>query len=260
MKLHLLKAALSLLLAGTAGIAQAQATRMLMPEGTYDIVLGAALGVTFKEGSEGGTRGVVVPALSVQWSNGVFIDAGVRGALLGIYLSGDPNLHYGAIVSVSGRDQRSDTPGERGGVSLQGGGFMNWRAAHNIVLGGDLQAGGGFDRGGLIGHAHAQYSWRLASHHGANVQAGLFMSDHTWMQGYFGVTPAQASQGGVRAYRAPAGLLSVYGDLGWNWQVSNKYWLNTGARLSRLAGPAASSPLVATRSRLGLRTALTYHF
>ncbi|MBC7685204.1 MAG: MipA/OmpV family protein [Bdellovibrionales bacterium] len=260
MKQHLLKVALSLLLAGSAGIAQAQATRMMMPEGTYDIVVGAALGVTFKEGSEGGTRGVVVPALSVQWSNGVFIDAGVREAMLGVYLSDDPSVQYGAIVSVSGRDQRSDTPGERGGMAFQGGGFINWRAAHNIVLGGVLQAGGGFDGDGLLGHAYAQYSLRLASHHGADVRAGLFMSDHPWMQGYFGVTPAQASQGGGRAYRAPAGLVSVYGDLGWNWQVSNKYWLSTGARLSRLAGPAASSPLVGTRCRLSLRTALTYHF
>ena len=86
------------------------------------------------------------------------------------------------------------------------------------------------------------------------------MAEHSWLQGYFGVTPAQASQGGVRVYRAPAGLVSVYGDLGWSWQVANKFWLSTGARLSRLAGPAASSPLVGQPSRLSLRSALTYHF
>ena len=256
------KLLLTMLLGVCAGsaLAQAQATRMLMPEGTYDLVFGAAIGTNWKSRSEGGAHTVVVPALSVQWSNGAFIEVGLHDATVGMHLSDDPYFSYGALVSMSGRDQRTDTPGERGGVALQAGGFVSWQPAHNMALGGELKAGGGFDRGGVLAHVRAVYSMRLAPHHGLNLQAGLYGADHSWMQGYFGVTPAQSALGGNPAYRAGAGLVSVYGDLGWNWQVSNKYWLSTGAQLSRLAGPAAASPLVGNGIRRSVRVALTYHF
>jgi outer membrane protein len=252
--------ALALLLAASAGAAQAQSTRMMMPEGTYDMYLGVALGVTLRSASEGGNHSEQVPALSVQWSNGAFIDVGTREAVAGMHLSDNPVLDYGVLASMSGRDQRSDTPGERGGVAAQGGAFLYWAAAYNINVGGDLQAGGGYDRGGVIGHARATYSTPLAAHHNAELEAGMYVADHSWMQGYFGVTPEQAASGGSRTYRASAGLVNVYGDLEWQWQVANKYWLNTGARLSRLAGAAGASPLVGTRNRVSLRTSLTYHF
>jgi outer membrane protein len=248
----------ALLLACTG--AQAQSTRMMMPEGTYDMYFGLALGTTLRSADEGGSSSVVVPALSVQWSNGAFAEASQREAVAGMHLSDNPVIDYGVMASMSQRDQRADTPGERGGMAVQAGGFWHWQAAYNMSLGIDLQAGGGFDRGGLLSHARISYNTPLAAHHSANLEAGAFIADHSWMQGYFGVTPAQAASGGNPAYRASAGVLSVYGDLDWSWQMGNKYFLVTGARLSRLVGSAAASPLVGKRNRISLGTSLTYHF
>ena len=254
------KTALALLLCAAAASVQAQATRMLMPEGTYDLVLGVALGTTFKSRAEGGAHAVVTPALSVQWSNGAFIEAGIEDATAGIHLSDNPYLDYGVVASATGRDRRSDTPGTRGRVVLQAGGFITWQPLHNMAFSGELLAGGGFDGNGMLAHAQWLYSIRLVAHHGLNFSAGLVAADQRWMQGYFGVTQAQSAAGGNPAYRAAAGLVSAYGDMSWKWQVANKYWLNTGARVSRLTGPAAASPLVRASLRPSVRVALTYHF
>ena len=248
-----------LLLGSVCGPASAQ-TRMLMPEGTYDMVLGIAYGTSFNARSEGGTRSIVVPSGSIEWSNGVFVEAGVDDATLGLHLSDNPFLDYGILASVTARDQRTDTPGERGSVSVQAGGFVSWQPIHSMQVGATVFAGGGFDGGGVLGHVHTNYAKRLAAHHGLGLGAGMLVADHRWMQGYFGVTPAQAASGGTPVYRASAGVVSVYGDVDWRWQVSNKYWLTTGARLSRLAGPAAASPLVGSRMRPSVRIGLTYHF
>lgn len=248
------------LLAPLAGAALAQSTRMMMPEGTYDLVLGVAFEKTWFSGRDEGTRSVLVPALEVQWSNGVFAEVGTREALVGVHWSDNPVLDYGAQVSMSGRDQRTDTPGARGGVSAQAGGFLHWRVLHNMSVGGQLTAGGGFDGGGLLAHARARYYIYLAARQGAGLSAGLFAADRSWQQGYFGVTAAQAASGGNPAYRAPAGLVSMYGDIEWHWQWANKYTQSTGVRFTRLAGGPAASPLVGGRDRISLRTSVNYHF
>ncbi len=255
--------ALALTIMGFASCASAPAsaqTRMLMPEGTYDMEFGIAYGATFRPGSEGGTDSVLVPSGSIAWSNGVFIEAGIRDATLGLHLSDDPFFDYGIIASASARGQRSDTPGERGGAALQAGAFVSWQPIHSMQLGAALLTGGGYDGGGVLGHLHTNYAMRLAAHHGIGAGAGIFVADQRWMQGYFGVTQAQAASGGNPAYRPGAGILSMYGDVDWRWQVSNKYWLTTGARLSRLGDAAARSPLVGSRMRPSVRIGLTYHF
>ena len=246
--------------AGASGSAQAQATHMMMPEGTYEMVFGVGLQRTFFSQSEGGARSVLVPALEVHWCNGVFADVSTDEATLGMHLSGDPMLNFGVQVSANGRDQRADTPGQRGGVALQAGGFVNWNAANNISVGAALMAGGGIDGGGLIAHLRARVYHRIVPHHGARFAAGLAVADRTWQQGYFGVTPAQAANSGDPVYRAGAGLVNVYGDVEWQWQPANKYMLMTGARLSRLAAIPAASPLTGKRERLSVRTTLTYRF
>ncbi|MES2017361.1 MAG: MipA/OmpV family protein [Pseudomonadota bacterium] len=250
----------ALLLAAAAGSAHAQATRMMMPEGTYDAVFGVAAQGIFVPGSDGHSRGDVEPALAVQWSNGVFVDAGTSEVVLGMHWSDNPVLDYGAMLSASGRDQRSDTPGERGGMALQTGAFINWHALYNVEIGGELLAGGGFERNGWLANARVRWATPLAAHHSATLTAGAVVADRAWMQGYFGVTQAQSASGGNRLYHAPGGVLNVYGDVEWQWQLANKYWLYTGARLSRRGDGPANSPLVGSRRYASVRTALTYHF
>ena len=249
-----------LMLAALAGGAQAQATRMMMPEGTADMVFGLAMQRTFFAASEGGPRSIVVPTLEVQWSNGVFAEVNTEEAVLGVHLSDDPMLDYGLLALANGRDQRSDTPGQRGGVALQAGGFVNWNVANNISLGANLMAGGGIDGGGLLANLRARIYHRLAPRHGARFHAGLMIADRTWQQGYFGVSAAQAANGGNPAYRAGAGLVNVYGDAEWHWHLSNKVFLSSGVRLSRLARIAAASPLTDKRQRISTRIALSYRF
>jgi outer membrane scaffolding protein for murein synthesis (MipA/OmpV family) len=254
------RVALLLVAASLAAPVHAQSTRMMMPEGTYDAFLGLTLGVTPHTNRDGSSSGNLVPALSIQWSNGIYIDAGLEEIAAGWHLSDNPVLSYGPMISVSGRDQRGDTAERRGSKSIQTGGFVNWHAAYNIEVGGELLAGGGIDGGGALAHGRIQYSMPLATHHYATLTAGMFLVDHSWMQGYFGVTPAQAIAGGNPQYRANAGVFNTYGDLEWQWQLANKYWLYSGVRLSRLGESAAHSPLAGERNRVHLRTTLSYHF
>jgi outer membrane protein len=249
---------LALLLAASAGTAQAQATRMMMPEGTYDLYFGVGYQKTFE--GQGGNHQVLVPALEVQWSNGVFIDANVREAAVGVYLSDDPMLNYGVVAAASGRDQRDDTPGQRGGVLTQAGAFLHWNVDHNIGVNASLMAGGGFNGGGLLAQVRAEYSMRLAAHQGASLAVGMFVADHSWQQGYFGVTAAQSANGDNPPYRARAGVLRYFGDVEWQWQPGNKYTLITGARFSRLGSSPAASPIAGSRHRVSLHTTLRYHF
>ncbi|MFL6658488.1 MAG: MipA/OmpV family protein [Massilia sp.] len=255
-----MRTTLLLLAACLAAPAYAQSTRMMMPEGTYDASLGVTLAVTPHANRDGSNSGSLVPALDVQWSNGIFVYAGLEEIAAGWHLSDNPVLSYGPLLSVSGRDQRGDAPEQRGGKSIQKGGFFNWHAAYNIEIGGELLAGGGIDGGGAMANARIQYNMPLAAHHSVTATAGMYLVDHSWMQGYFGVTPAQAIAGGNPQYRASAGVFYTYGDLEWHWQVANKYWLYSGVRVSRLGDSPAHSPLAGDRTRVHLRTTLNYHF
>ncbi|ELX12276.1 putative MltA-interacting MipA family protein [Janthinobacterium sp. HH01] len=242
------------------GAVQAGPTRMMMPEDTEDMYFGlAALDLVHVKDS--GREITLLPTLSVQWSSGAFLDLNSEDGLgLGWHLSDDPALAYGPLLRLSSREVRSDTPGQRGGLAAEAGLFTSYRYAHNIQLGAQAMASGNDGGLGLRAQLWGEASTPVAAHHALTLGAGLVLANQRYLQAYFGVTREQAGIEAHRLYAPRAGMLSVYLQPSWEWQVSNKYYLNTWLRVSRLGGQAAASPLVGQRTRASLSTMLTYHY
>jgi len=240
--------------------AQAGPTRMMMPEDTQDMYFGLALNdlVHDKRSGRGTTA---LPTLWVQWSSGAFLDLNSEDGLgLGWHLSDDPAFEYGPQLRFSSKEQRSDTPGQRGGLASEAGLFLTYRVEHNISAGAQVMGSSGSNGLGLRAHLWTEASTPVAAHHTLSLGAGLLLANQRYLQEYFGVTARQASVEANPLYAPRQGVLSLYLQPSWGWQLGNKYTLDTWLRVSRLGGQAAASPLVGQRNRAIVSTALSYHY
>ena len=242
------------------GGAQAGPTRMMMPEDTQDIYVGLALNdlVHDKHGPRSTTA---LPTLWVQWSGGAFLDLNSEDGLgLGWHLSDDPAFEYGPQLRFSSKEQRSDTPGQRGGVAAEAGMFATWHIDHDLGVGVNGMAGGG--NGGLGARAQfwVEAATPLAAHHSLTLGAGVVLANRRYLQAYFGVTAQQAAVEPNPLYAPRQGVLSMYLQPSWDWQMGNKYSLSTWLRVIRLGGQAAASPLAGQRTRAIVSSALSYHY
>ncbi|WP_332856434.1 MipA/OmpV family protein [Duganella sp. S19_KUP01_CR8] len=244
----------------TCGAVQAGPTRMMMPEDTQDIYFGLALNDLVHDKS-GERRTTALPTLWVQWSSGAFLDLNSEDGLgLGWHLSDDPAFEFGPQLRFSSKEQRSDTPGQRGGLATEAGLFATYRVAHNIGAGARAMASNGSNGLGLRAHLWADASMRVAAHHTLSLGAGVLLANQRYLQEYFGVTAQQAEVEANPLYAPRQGVLSMYLQPAWTWQLGNKYTLDTWLRVSRLGGQAAASPLVGQRNRAIVSTALSYHY
>ncbi|RFP10068.1 MULTISPECIES: MipA/OmpV family protein [unclassified Duganella] len=242
------------------GAAQAGPTRMMMPEDTQDIYFGLALNDLVHDKS-GDRTTTALPTLWVQWSSGAFLDLNSEDGLgLGWHLSDDPAFEYGPQLRFSSREQRSDTPGQRGGLATEAGLFLTYRVEHNISAGANAMASSGSSGLGLRAHLWTEASTPVAAHHTLSLGAGVLLANQRYLQEYFGVTAQQAAVEANALYAPRQGVLSMYLQPSWTWQLGNKYTLDTWLRVSRLGGQAAASPLVGQRNRAIVSTALTYHY
>lgn len=232
------------LLLAACGPALAQ-TDMFMPAGTNEVHLGAALVSDSRADGDTRRRTFVVPHLSVQFSNGVFISP--NG--VGMHLSGNPSLRYGPLLNYS-FSQRADAKDDKMKVRLQAGGFLRYRVIRGLELSSSAMYGGGDDRKGLRLNAGAGYGTPLASHHYASIGVGTSWVNQDYMESYFGTA----------TYRARAGMHSVRANLNWNWELGTRYSLSTGTGVSRLLGNAAASPIVSKATNVSFYTSLNYQF
>ena len=244
------------LLATLAGAASAQSTSMLMPDGSRDLYVGVV--VADVAGSEGGSsrRFVALPTASGLWSNGVFAQIGA----VGWDATDDPTMDYGPILTYGVRSKRSDDAGHRGNIAVQGGAFYGFMFTRELHFDARLLYGGAADGRGLQLRMGAEVAYRLGAHDMVTLSPGLTLADARFMRATYGITAQQAQVDGLPAYGAQAGVRSIDLDLDWNSELSTKFTLDTGLSLSRLAGVAARSPLIARRDDATLYTALSYHF
>ncbi len=238
------------------GPALAQSTSMLMPEGSKDLYVGAVVAdVASSEGSSS-RRVVAVPTASGLWSNGVFAQIGA----VGWDITDDPTMDYGPILTYGFRTKRSDGAGHGGEIGVQGGAFYSFMFTREVHFGSRLLYGGAADGHGLQLRLGADVATRLGAHDTLTLSPGLTLADASFMRSTYGITAQQATNDGLPAYAARAGLRSVNLDIDWERELTTKFTLDTGLSLSRLAGSAAHSPLIDQRDDATLYTALTYHF
>lgn len=235
------------LLAGACAIAQAQ-TDNYMPEGSKDIYVGVSMASVPRAQGDGRHRTVILPFLSVQASNGVFVAPGA----IGLKMSGQPDIEYGPILTYS-HLQRADSRDDRLRLKVEAGGFVDYALTHGVRLSSTALYGGGDAHRGLRMSAAATATTPLAPHHALSFKTGVSWANHDYLQSYYGVS---ASPG----YRAAAGLHDVSISGNWAWEMSTKFSLSTGLGVSRLLGSAADSPIVRQRTNPSAFTALSYHY
>jgi MipA family protein len=78
------------------------------------------------------------------------------------------------------------------------------------------------------------------------------------MQAYFGVTPAQAS--GCRTYTPKAGVRRFKASFGAEYACAKDWKIQGALVLSKLAGDAEDSPLVARKASTPVTAGVTYTF
>ena len=102
--------------------------------------------------------------------------------------------------------------------------------------------------------------WGFGPRMKLNVGAGLNAGDATFMQSWYGVSEATAARLGFPVYRPGAGLTDV--TLGGNlrWEMGDPWVVFGSGGISRMLGPASSSPLTQRASGWSLNFGLSRHF
>lgn len=279
--------ALALMTTCCAAIAQTPAEDP-MPDGSRDMYVGLGLQSTPRYEGASLRRTRLVPALQVQWSNGIF----VSGMSAGMHLSGKPGFEYGPLLAVQPRRDEGGVAtsvigtgndwsmvGGAGvgtvrvmtanrlagmepvGTRLVGGGFFNYYVAPQWRLTSSMLYGSGNDRHGAIADLGVQrLAADIATHHSLSFSAGASVVNRDYNQAYFGVSMADAIRSGNRYFQANGGLKDVHAGVRWTWAMSPDWILTTNVQAVRLLNSAANSPLVARPSNLTVTSAIAYRF
>lgn len=268
-----------------AALAQTPSDNM-MPDGSHDMYLGVGVeSLPRFEGSDD-QRTQAVPAIQVQWSDGIFIS----GLSAGWHLSSTSGIEYGPLFSIE--PGRRDTavqavyveapavtvsanakvnyayaPMHEVAMRPELGGFFNFYLTDSTRIATSVLYGSGENRDGLIVEADLQQSFRPAPHHTLSLMAGFNWANKEYMQSYFGVQPysiAQVAGGGLAylqdGFEPGSGIKDVHLSLHWNWALSNSWMLTSQVGATRLEGDAASSPLTTRRDNITVSTAIAYRF
>ena len=261
----LLKPMLAASIAAAAGAAQAQAFDAVRlygaPTGSGEGTVGAALIGTRQYMGSSERRTLLLPVLDYRWSNGWF--AGTTNGV-GYKFDSAPNLQYGVRLTADlGRSQsRSVALTGLGDISARPeiGGFFNLYLSREIFLTSSLRFGSGNDRNGALLDLGAGYAVQLAPQWRTAVGVAATIANRGYMQGYFGVTPAQAQASHYAAYTAGAGVRDLRANVSLNYFITPQ-WTVTGAlSLGALQGDARNSPIVRERSSTSAVAALSYRF
>lgn len=232
-----------------------QSVTTQMPEGTTDVDLSMIAAVVPRAEGRSESRFVLLPTVSAQWSNGIYAAPGE----VGMHMSRNPRWNFGPLLTYGAKPQRADSRGTHNDWGLEGGGFLSYRLAHNLMLSSQLLYGGGNDDHGARFTTSAGYGIDLSSHQSLGFRVGFTAVNASYMDSYFGVSPAQGSAHRA-GYHPGGGLKNLFAGVHWNVELSTKFAVTTGVSESRLAKAAADSPLVNSPHNVSLFTQLTYHY
>jgi len=246
-------AAAALLLATSAARAD---NNTGMPDGSHDVSFAVTAFDTPR--SEGGKRRQVgvLPSFTGRWSNGIFAALGE----VGMDLSDDPVLNWGPLLTYDLRQRRTDDPSDKGGLDVEGGGFIHYLWASDINFNSGVLYGGGANRTGIKLVGDVDLSMRLGPHASLTLSPGFELVNASYMKSSFGVTPTQSANDGLAPYATHAGLKNVFLNAGINWQLSNKWTMSTGVNTTRLVGSAGKSPLTQQRTTATEYLQFSYHY
>jgi outer membrane scaffolding protein for murein synthesis (MipA/OmpV family) len=277
----------------TCGAASAQTPAINpMPDGSRDMYVG--LGVQSMPRYQGAKSRETspVPALQIQWSNGIF----VSGMSAGMHLSSQPAFEIGPLLQLQpGRDEGGVGSGAVGAdttsagwailpppspdvkqaatsgnpllgmdkiqARLLAGGFMNYYLTPQWRLTSTALWGAGNDHNGAFATLGFQrLAVDLGAHHSLSFSGGVTVANRNYNQAFFGVTVPEAVHSGNRWFAPQGGLQDAHLQLRWNWAMGPSWLLTSNLQAARLLASAKNSPLVERPTNLTVSTALVYRF
>lgn len=258
---------IALLAAGgwaVATSAQAQATTT-MPGANpgvaspYSLTVGAAVArlPTYEGSNRFETRALPV----VTYRSGRFFAGTLSG--VGYNLSNLANLEFGPVVNYRfGRDE-SDDVRLRGlgnidaGVDV--GAFVRWNA-QPLALSATLEQGVGGNVTGTTVRLNAAYALGINRSNTLRFDAQVDWADTEVMQGFYGISGAQAARSGLPVYAASSGIRRYGVAAVWAYNITPQWMSTVRVGVYRLGNEAVNSPLTLRRN-VGLVSAgVNYRF
>jgi len=251
------QSAAALLLACAGAPVLADPTHMMMPEGSSDVYLSlAAVWSPRRLGSADNEFGVV-PLISAEWANGVFINLN----RIGMHLSQQSNMQYGPLISPTRSRVTTytpDGPKTKGRFTPEIGGFFNYSIAHGIGVTSQMMYGGSSDLRGMRVHLGGHFWMPVGSHHAVGIVTQASLANRSSLQADFGITAQQAGAGPTHEVRS--GLRDAALSLRWRWDVNHKTTLTSWIEGHRYLGSAGASPRLEQRSGTSVVTMVTYRY
>jgi outer membrane scaffolding protein for murein synthesis (MipA/OmpV family) len=229
----------------------------MMPDGSRDMYVGVALASSSAAAAGENRPTVLRPLLQVEWSNGIFVSA---SGVAGMNFSPLARVEYGPLLAASNARDPSDNRRLRGSHAIEGswdaGGYFNYYLGDDARLTSRLF----YDTSahGLRGDLGVQKSWSsLAPHHTFSLSAGVSLAGASVMRERYEVLRAA---GGPRDYTPSGGIAAFNAGANWNWALSSKWLLTSGASVARLGAEPAASPVVERRTFLNVYSGFAYRF
>jgi outer membrane scaffolding protein for murein synthesis (MipA/OmpV family) len=204
---------------------------------------------------------LALPVLDYQWANGWF--AGTTNGI-GYNFSGSKHLHYGLRITadLGRKESRSSALRGMGDIDAKAefGGFFNYALTPDFSLTSSLRYGAGQDGKGLLVDLGGAYSTQIAPQWRLGMGAGISLANAEYLQSFFGVTTAQATASGYRAYAPKAGVRNGRANLALTYMASPRVSVTAGLTANTLLGDAADSPLVRKKTSVNGLLAAAYAF
>lgn len=201
----------------------------------------------------------VVPGIFLQASNGLFADP-FNG--VGYVFEPAGKWVYGVRANLdTGRSVEDALPGfDKIKARLNPGVFANYNVNEQLTLKSALRGGlGDAGDGGLL-NLGATYKLYNANFIGVNLNASVKFGSSSYMQSYFGVSPAQSAASGLAAYQPAAGLAMAQVGLTGGFPISREIYIISSVTVQRLLGDAANSPIVKKKTQPAAFVGAVYSF
>lgn len=208
---------------------------------TWDLRLGALGGVSPDYLGSNDYEADFAPYIYIKWKNRVVF----TGRSLRVRLINDKPWRLGPIVRLrDGRDEDDNSDIEGLGdddVAVEVGGFLRYKnGPYRLRLTAAQDVAEAHDGAVINFGAGAQIPlarpWFL-------LMANVTWGDGSYMNSYFGVTPSESQNSGLRPFRADAGLQSAGFTLSSRVPVWRRLSLVGAFKYERLLGDAADSPV-----------------
>ena len=180
----------------------------------------------------------------------------------GIALLSMGPLRAGPAVNLQGGRKDSEVGAPLGEVkrTIEVGGFAEANVLDQFRLRVDLRRGvNGHE--GLVGSLGADQIWRDGDRYTFSIGPRLLYSDSNYQRAYFGVSPEAALASGLPAFSPDGGFHAVAAAAGLQYALAGPLGLFGYARVERLIGDAAKSPVVqelGSRNQIAAGLGLNY--